>query len=61
VFNKLIQFLKEVRTELKRVSWPNREQVINSTAVVLVTVVVVATFLWVVDIGLQGLISKIIQ
>jgi preprotein translocase subunit SecE len=61
MFNKLIQFLKEVRTELKRVTWPTRKQVINSTGVVLITVAVVSTFLWIIDISLQGLISRIIR
>ena len=61
MFNKIAQFLKEVRTEIKKVSWPSRKQVVGSTAVVLVTVGLMGLFLWMVDIGLQNLIGLIIR
>ncbi len=61
MFEKVKQFLKEVKTELKKVSWPSRRQVIDSTTVVLVTVGVVGLFLWLVDVGLQHLVSLIIR
>ncbi len=59
MFKKLTQFFKEVRTELKRVNWPTRKQVINSTGVVLITVMMVATFLYMVDFILMKAISYI--
>jgi preprotein translocase subunit SecE len=34
------QYLREVRSEMKKVAWPTREEVINSSVVVLVAVVV---------------------
>ncbi len=33
------EFGREVRAELKKVAWPNREEVLNSTVVVLIAVV----------------------
>jgi len=59
--SKIVQFLKEVRTEIKKVTWPHRKEVINSTTVVLITVFFIAFFLWIVDISLQGIVSRIIR
>lgn len=43
------KFLREVRTELKKVTWPTRQQLIAYTAVVLVAVIVVSILIWVLD------------
>ncbi len=55
-----LQFLREVRSELKKVNWPSRKQVIGSTAVVLVMVLLVSFFLGVVDFGLSSIVQFII-
>jgi preprotein translocase subunit SecE len=55
-----IQFLREVRVELKKVTWPSRKQTIGSTVVVIVLVVIVSAFLGVVDVLLQSLINLVI-
>lgn len=46
---KLIKYFKESTQELKKVVWPSREAVISSTKVVLVSTVIVAVFLGLVD------------
>ncbi len=46
---KAITFLQECRAELQKVQWPSREEVINSTMVVLGTVVMFSMFLFVSD------------
>jgi preprotein translocase subunit SecE len=38
------KFTRDVRSELRRVSWPNREQLRQSTAVVLIIVLVLAAY-----------------
>ncbi|MBA7608698.1 Protein translocase subunit SecE [subsurface metagenome] len=43
------KFLKEVRLEMKRVTWPNRREVSGATWVVIFTVMVIALFIGVVD------------
>jgi preprotein translocase subunit SecE len=60
MFKKLVQFFKEIKTELSRVTWPGRKEVINSTIVVLTTVFLISLFLWVVDLALQKFISQVI-
>ena len=42
-------FLKDVRAEIAKVSWPTREELRDSTLVVIVTVLIVAAFVGVVD------------
>jgi len=55
------QFLREVRVELKKVTWPSRKQTIGSTVVVLVLVLIISLFLGVVDMGLSQLIRVVLQ
>ena len=47
---KLTKFLREVRSEMRKVSWPNRKELITYTIVVIITVVIVALFTSVVDV-----------
>jgi len=55
------QFFREVVAEFKKVNWPGRFQVLNSTAVVLVVVGVIGLFLFVVDIGLSRVAEIILR
>ena len=56
-----LQFLREVKIELKKVTWPTRKQTIGSTAVVIVLVLIIAIFLGIVDVGLSSLIRAVLQ
>ena len=55
------QFLREVKTELKKVTWPSRKDTLSGTAVVLVAVFIIALFLGVVDSGLSALIKELLK
>ena len=59
-FGSWIQFFREVKVELTKVTWPSKKQTIGSTAVVIVFVFVIAFFLGLVDIGLSNLIRLIL-
>ena len=61
VFTKSIQFLREVKVELKKVTWPSRKQTVGSTAVVIILVTIIAFFLGAVDIGLSYLVKLVLQ
>ena len=54
------QFLREVKTELKKVAWPSRRQTVSSTGVVLALVFIVAAFLGLVDMILSHLIRFVV-
>jgi len=43
------QFLREVRLELKKVQWPTRKELIAYTIVVLISVTVLTSFVFVLD------------
>jgi preprotein translocase subunit SecE len=47
--NKIIRFFKESFGELKKVTWPSREEVSSSTKVVLVSTILIAVALGLVD------------
>jgi len=55
------QFLREVKTELKKVTWPSRKDTLSATLVVLVAVFVIAIFLGIVDSGLSNLIKELLK
>ena len=61
VFQKSIQFLREVKVELKKVTWPSRKQTIGSTVVAIVLVMIISLFLGVVDMSLTSLIQLVLQ
>ena len=46
---RLTRFLREVRSELKKVSWPSKKELTANTIVVLVSVFFAATVIWVID------------
>ncbi len=54
-------FLGEVRTEMKKVTFPSREEVIGTTGVVLITSVIFAIFLWIADLVIQRLYQSLVQ
>lgn len=54
------QFLAEARIELKKVTWPTRKELLSTTAVVILLVILIAFFLGVVDLGLVKIIKNVI-
>jgi preprotein translocase subunit SecE len=60
-YGRVTQFFREVRAELKRVTWPTRKETIGSTSVVLILVMIMALFLGLVDMGLHAFIRRILS
>ena len=50
---KIKDFLAETRLEMRKVSFPSRDEVVATTVVVLITSTVFAVFLWISDIVIQ--------
>ena len=61
VVTRVREFTQEVLLEFRRVTWPTRQELINSTVVVLALTVIVAFFLGAVDIGLSKLVQRILR
>lgn len=47
------EFLGEVRSEMRKVTFPTRDEVVGTTIVVIVTSFIFATYLWLADIVIQ--------
>ena len=60
-FEVVKQFLREVKTELKKVTWPSRKDALSGTLVVLVAVFIIAIFLGIVDSGLSNPIKELLK
>jgi preprotein translocase subunit SecE len=60
MFQRLVKFVKEVRNELKRVSWPSKDEIRGSTTVVIVIVLVLAVFIGLVDRALSLQVIKVL-
>ncbi len=55
------QFLSEVRTELKRVAWPSRREVVVFTTVTLITATAVTLFAFGLDFGFKRAILSLLE
>ncbi|MDA8089426.1 MAG: preprotein translocase subunit SecE [Nitrospiraceae bacterium] len=58
---KLKQFLHEVRVELKKVVFPSRDELLGSTQVVIISVLIMSVFLGVIDLVLSRLIQAVLR
>ena len=57
MINKIKEFLKEVKVEIKKVVFPSKDELVGSVWVVIITVVIISLFLGVVDLGLSKLVA----
>jgi preprotein translocase subunit SecE len=54
-------FLSEVRTELKKVTWPSWTEVQSTTIVVIATTVFFGFYLWLLDLGFSRVLSHLLK
>ena len=57
----LTEYVKDVRIEMSKVSWPTRQELQESTLVVIVMVVIVSIFIGIVDRGLSLAFEALIR
>jgi preprotein translocase subunit SecE len=60
-FERARLFLSEVRNELKRVTWPSQKEVYATTVVVILTSAFFGLYLFVLDFGLNSLVTWIFK
>lgn len=60
-FSRIGRWLKELKAELKKVTWPTWKQTLNNTWVVILCVVVVGIFIWVFDAVSSGVVNALIS
>ena len=57
--NKIKSFLHSVKAEMKKISWPTRKEIVRSTIIVFITIIVFAVIIGVIDIALYQLIIRV--
>ena len=57
--NKFTRFLKEVNVELRKVTWPSKDELVGSTIVVIIVSFMVAIFIGIVDKFLTLIVTTI--
>jgi preprotein translocase subunit SecE len=61
MWQKIKQFLREVKIETKKVVYPSKEELIGSTWVVIIAVLIVSFYLGLVDLGLSKLVKALLR
>ena len=57
---KVLDYIRESRAELKKVTWPTKQQLWYATIIVIVVTAISSAYLGLVDLLLTGIFSKII-
>jgi preprotein translocase subunit SecE len=58
---RITNFLKGVRGEVSRVSWPTRNEVISMTGLIVLFVIILTIYIWGVDTILQGILKFFVE
>ena len=61
MFEKIKQFLREFRVEMKKVTWPTRKEIVASTGVVLVVVLLISFYLGLADLLLSKMLKTMLS
>jgi len=58
---RLFQYLKNVKAELKKISWPSKKKTQELTTVVVIITVVWAVYVWALDTGFTQLMTLLLK
>ncbi len=58
-YKRFINFLKDVRSELKKVTWPAKQEVYGTTIIVIIAVFFFGIYLFFVDVVFSWLIAQV--
>ena len=61
MWNNIRKFFSEVRAEMQKVTWSSREEIMGSTAVVLMTMLILSTFIGISDFVLSHALSVLLR
>jgi len=59
--NKVIQYLKDVRTEVAKVNWPTKPEIYGATVLVIVLSIIMALFVFTCDQALQFVVGLFLR
>ena len=61
MIEKVKKFISEVRAEMQKVTWSTREELVGSTTVVLMTMLILSTFIGIADFFFANLLSIVLR
>lgn len=61
MFERIKSFFNDVKIEAKKVNYPSKDELIGSTWVVIITVIIISFFLGIVDVGLSKIVAAILR
>jgi len=59
--NRITRYFKEVRAEIRKVTWPTRQEVLRFTAIVVVVLILMSAFMAIIDFAFSRLMQAIIS
>ncbi len=60
IFARIGKWLRELKSELKKVQWPTAQQTVNNTVIVIVCVLIVGAFIWIFDALASSVVGAIL-
>jgi preprotein translocase subunit SecE len=57
---KIVNFFIDIRKEMEKVTWPSKEELTESTKIVIIITLAIAAFAWVVDFAVSGMLNAIL-
>ncbi len=54
------KYFRETRAEMKKVTWPTRKELIQHTGVVLSSIVLIGSFIWVADFFMGEIVTRVL-
>jgi len=61
IFKRIGNYLSEIKGELKKVTWPTKNDLYKTTIAVIVSSVIFGIYLFIIDFSFQNLFTKIID
>jgi len=59
--NRLTKYVREVRAEVRKVTWPSRQEVLRLSAIVVVVLILMSAFMAIIDFAFSRLMQAIIS
>ncbi|SEG10880.1 preprotein translocase subunit SecE [Caloramator fervidus] len=59
--NKLLKYFKELKAEFKKITWPERREIVNTTGIVLATLSIFTVLIWIMDSVFGFVLKKILE
>jgi len=59
--NRITRYFKEVRAEIRKVTWPSRQEVLRLSAIVVVVLIIMSSFMAIIDFAFSRLMQAVID